>query len=146
MEIFRLWCGHFSFLFLSYNRNKIFPHQRQKFTHQRQTFSTPETKYFRTSLESFHFLSYPTKGTKNFHTRDEKLQQQNRKENILNGGLENVPKQLEKYSFPEKNIKSKIFFVITIIFTTPVNKFELMKHFQKTLYTFPQIQRNNFPF
>ena len=109
-----------------HTRNKMFPHQFGKF--------------------SFSFLSY--KRNKKFPHQRRKIAttEQNRKENILNGGLENVPKQLEKYSFPEKNIKSKIFFVITIIFTTPVNKFELMKHFQKTLYTFPQIQRNNFPF
>ena len=38
----------------------------------------------------------------------------------------------ENIPFQKIKIKREIFVVIKIIFTTPVKKFELMKHFQKT--------------
>ena len=60
-EIFHPWSGIFLFSFLSYHRN-------EKCRQQRQTISTPETKNFHTSLESFHFCSYPPIGKKKFHT------------------------------------------------------------------------------
>ena len=54
VDIFRLQCGHFSFSFLSYNRNEKCPHNRRKisipettnFLPQRHHIFTPWTKYF----------------------------------------------------------------------------------------------------
>ena len=50
----------------------------------------------------------------------------------LNESVEIFTKQRGKYSFPERKIIGEIFIEIKINFTTPVKKFELMKHFQKT--------------
>ena len=45
----------------------------------------------------------------------------------------------ENIPFQKRKIIREIFVVITIIDITPVKKFEVMNHFQKTQYTFPQI-------
>ena len=52
--------------------------------------------------------------------------------------MRNIPVQKRK-------IIGEIFVVITIIFTTLVKKFELMKHLKKTQLTFSQIQSNISP-
>ena len=98
VENFHLWCGHF--LFQQYCRIEMkttnFHTRGEKFPYHRRKISTPETKYFHDSLESFRpcwaglcvgrgaktlvlqsasvavfsFCSYPIIETKHFHTRE----------------------------------------------------------------------------